>query len=291
MERERWYQLYRLAVELSRGWRDGHVYSCALIVGVYLWAVLHDRPVSWACNPANWPAEINIGKLPAQDRMSRRLRTKAVRDLLALMEHAIRQQTNAPETAAEPLVVDGKPLAVGNYSKDPEAKVGRAAGRFARGYKINVLWGPAAVPLAWDVWPMNVNEKVMAKELVGRLSGTGWIFGDAQYDGNELYDLCFERGFRLIAPRQKRGDFGHHYQSPHRVFAAQLMEGDTRFSKIFHAQRTSIERKFGNWTSFGSGLAPLPSWVRRHARVRLWVQAKFLINACRILQRRERAIA
>jgi hypothetical protein len=289
MERERWLRLYRLAVELSHGWPDGHFYCAALIVGVYLWAALHDRPVCWACDLVNWPADLRMGKLPPQWTMSRRLHSTAVRDLLKLMEDAMRQASDTE--ASEPLVTDGKPLVVGNYSKDRDAKFGRAAGGFARGYKVDVIWGAAPVPVAWDVWSMNVNEKIMAKELVGRLPMTGWIFGDAQYDGNDVYDACFEHGFRLIAPRQKRGDFGHHYQSPHRVFAAQLMEESSAFHQLFHAHRSSIERKFGNWTSFGSGLAPLPSWVRRIDRVRLWVQAKFLINACRIIQRRERASA
>jgi hypothetical protein len=55
--------------------------------------------------------------------------------------------------------------------------------------------------------------------------------------------------------------------------------------RTFHAERTEIERRFGNWTSFGSDLAPQPSWVRRQHRVRLWVQAKLLINADRIRHR------
>jgi len=54
----------------------------------------------------------------------------------------------------------------------------------------------------------------------------------------------------------------------------------------FRQQRTQIERNFGNWTSFGGGLSPLPSWVRRLDRVRLWIQAKLLINAQRIQQKR-----
>ena len=46
MERERWLQLYRLACELCRSWGWGYRFSTACIVGVFLWAVIHDRPVS-----------------------------------------------------------------------------------------------------------------------------------------------------------------------------------------------------------------------------------------------------
>ena len=61
----------------------------------------------------------------------------------------------------------------------------------------------------------------------------------------------------------------------------QLLEGGGW--QLFHRDRTNIERKFGNCTSFGGGLAPLPSWVRRHRPVHLWVQAKLLIKAQRTL--------
>jgi hypothetical protein len=38
-------------------------------------------------------------------------------------------------------------------------------------------------------------------------------------------------------------------------------------------------------------MAPLPPWVRRLHRVRLWVQAKLLINALRILGKTPLALA
>jgi hypothetical protein len=53
-------------------------------------------------------------------------------------------------------------------------------------------------------------------------------------------------------------------------------------------QRLAVERAFGNCTSFGGGLAP---WVRRLHRVRLWVQAKLLIDALRIAQKTPVALA
>jgi hypothetical protein len=281
MERERWMRLYQLACELSRSWRFGHRYRVACIVGVYLWAVLHDRPISWSCQAANWPAELSGGRLPSASTMSRRLRTKAVQELLKLMENALKIATSPPPEPEPVQVIDAKPLPIGSYSKDPDARWGRAAGTMAKGYKLYAVWGPAAVPEAWSIGSMNVSEKRMAPELIRRTPGTGWLLGDAQYDSNELFDLAFERGFQLLAPRRKKGRFGHHYLSPHRRFSVQLLEGGGW--QPFHRDRTKIERKFGNCTSFGGGLAPLPSWVRRHHRVHLWVQAKLLINAQRTL--------
>ena len=282
MERERWKGLYQLACELSRSWRFGHRYSVACIVGVYLWGVLHDRPVSWSCQVDNWPQELPFRRLPSQSTMSRRLRTKAVQELLKLMENALKIATSPPPEPEPVKVIDAKPLPIGSYSKDPDARWGRAAGTMAKGYKLFAVWGSAALPEVWRMDSMNVSEKRMAPELIGRIPGQGWLLGDAQYDSNELFDLAYEHGFQMLAPRRKKGGFGHHYLSPHRRFSVQLLEGSAW--PAFHRDRTDIERKFGNCTSFGGGLAPLPSWVRRLHRAQLWVQAKLLINAQRTLQ-------
>jgi len=280
MERERWTRLYRLARELSRGWGFGWRFDTACIVGVFLWAVLHDRPVSWACDCGNWPAGLFRGRLPSQSTMSRRLRSEPVRRLLELMENA--WKTPVTEATPDPPVkiIDAKPLPIGSYSKDPDSRWGRAAGAIAKGYKFYAVWGSTAVPEVWEVFSMNRNEKAVAEELLPQLTGQGWLLGDAQYDSSRMYDLAFEHGHRLLAPRGKKGGFGHHYQSPHRIFATQLLENGGYGQ--FHKKRTQIERNFGNWSSFGGGLSPLPSWVRRLTRVRLWVQAKLLINAQRI---------
>lgn len=282
MERERWLGLYQLACESSRGWAFGHRYSVACIVGVYLWAVVHDRPTSWACQTMNWPADLHFGRLPSQSTMSRRLRSQAVKELLKLMEHALKNATSPPPSAESTMVIDAKPLPIGSYSKDADAAWGRGAGGMAKGYKLYAVWGSAGLPEAWRIAAMNVSEKAMAPELIRRTPSADWLLGDSQYDSNELFDLAFDHGVQLLAPRRKKGSFGHRYQSPHRRFSAKLLEGGAW--SIFHAERTNIERHFGNCTSFGGALSPLPSWVRRLHRVTLWVHAKLLINAARILQ-------
>jgi hypothetical protein len=282
MERERWMGLYQLACELSRSWGFGHRYSVACIVGVYLWAVLHDRPVRWSCQAANWPDEFRFRRLPSQSTMSRRLRTTAVQELLKLMENALKIATSPPPEPEPVQIIDAKPLPIGSYSKDPDARWGRACGTMAKGYKLYAVWGAAGVPEVWRVRSMNVSEKSLADELIRRVPGRGWLLADSQYDSNELFDLAYEQGLQLLAPRRKKGQFGHHYLSPHRRFAVQVLEGDGW--RAFHRERTGIERKFGNCTSFGGGLAPLPSWVRRLPRVTLWIQTKLLINAQRIRQ-------
>lgn len=56
MERELWTVLYRRACELDDLWKSGAYspYDASTIVGVYLWAVIWDRPTVWACDPGNW---------------------------------------------------------------------------------------------------------------------------------------------------------------------------------------------------------------------------------------------
>ena len=287
MERVRWLELYRLAVELGKAFPGGVRYSSAVMVGVFLWAVIHDRPVSWACEREHWPAQREFRRLPSQSVMSRRLRSKAVKGLLDAMEEALRERGEPHWVKA----VDSKPLVVGPYSKDREARWGRATKHgFARGYKLHAVWDGRALPDAWRIEPLNVADTQAARELLPRLSGSGYLLGDGQYDSNPLYDLAGEHAHQLVAPRRKTAKgLGHQRHSPYRLRAMELQQHD--FGLALSRQRSQIERSFGGLTCFGGGLAPLPSWVRRRHRVELWVQAKLLVNGTRLLHRQSLAVA
>jgi len=282
MEREHWTQLYALAQRLGKSLQDRGRYTTALIVGVFLWAAVHDRPVSWACRRENWPQELRPRRLPSQSTMSRRLRSPSTIQLLAAIEAAFQEPSQ--DKALE--IIDAKPLPVGGYSKDPDVRWGCAAGGHWKGYKFFAIWGHGPVPRAWQIAPMSSNERRVAQELIPRLRGQGQLLGDSQYDANYLYDWAAQHGYQLLAPRQRRGGLGHHYQSPYRIQAIRIMEGPQREDIL--QKRNAIERTFGNWTSFGGGLAPLPAWIRRPHRVRLWIHAKILINAVRITKIRAR---
>ena len=283
MEREHWKQLYDLARRLGKPLRDRGRYTTAFIVGVFLWAVVHDRPVSWACRRENWPEDFRPRHLPSQSTMSRRLRCTSTTDLLSAIDAAFQEppQENAVE------IIDAKALPVGGCSKDPDVRWGPAAGGSWKGYKFFAIWGRGAMPRAWKIAAMSVSEKRTARTLIRQLRGRGRLLGDSQYDVSYLYDLAAKHGYELLAPRQHPGtSLGHHYQSPHRIHAIQVMEGSQ--GRAILEQRKAIERTFGNWTSFGGGLSPLPAWVRRTHRVQLWTQAKLLVNAVRIAKIRNR---
>jgi transposase len=284
MEREHWKQLYAWAERLGKSLEDRGRYTTAFIVGVFLWAVIHDRPVSWACQRENWPEDLHPRRLPSQSTMSRRLRRASTTELLAAIEAAYR---HAPRGSSVE-IIDAKPLPVGGYSKDPDVRWGRAAGGSWKGYKFFAIWGAGSMPCAWKIAAMSVSEKRVARELIPRLRGRGRLLADSQYDVSYLYDLAAQHGYQLLAPRRYPGaSLGHHYQSPHRIRAIQVMEGPQ--GREILKRRNAIERTFGNWTSFGGGLSPLPAWVRRPYRVQLWTQAKLLVNAARITRIRSRS--
>lgn len=275
MERELWKQLYRVVVRLDNLWTNGW-YRAGEIVVVFLWAAIHDRPTSWACEARNWPDEL-ARPLPPQCTMSRRLRSRGVRALLAKVE---------AELGGDPCQwwtqrMDSKPLPVGPHSKDPDAKYGRAARGFARGYKMHVIWGGGPLPSRWGIEPMNTGDSTAARRLVAELPGSGYLVGDSQYDSNPLHKAA-SPNHQVVAPQQRPGkSLGHRPHEPSRLHALELL---TRpFGKALLRYRNEIERLFGTLTNFAAGLSPLPSWVRRPHRVHQWVQAKLLIYAIRQL--------
>lgn len=278
MERERWETVYRMLVCWDQ-WGHRGLYSSAVIVAVYFWAVLHDRPVCWACLAKHWPDDISLRRrLPSQATMSRRLRELDVQVLLTKI--AERLQT-AQGDAAAVKIVDAKPLPVGGYSRDPDARWGYAVRGYLKGYKLFAIWGNGPLPCCWKVGSMNLSEPRVAENLMPQVSGQGYLLGDKVYDINRLYDAAHAANHQLLTDRKRpTAGLGHRRHSPHRLRAIALLK--TKKGQRLYRQRTCIERQFGGLTNFGGGLAPLPNWVRRLHRVRLWVQAKMIINALRI---------
>jgi hypothetical protein len=273
MERELWTALYALARQLERRDERG-VYPVASIVGVWLWAVIHDRPVCWACLPSNWPQQ-PFRTLPSQPTVSRRMRSAAVRELLQRMMMALRE----PQVDWVK-IVDAKPLPVGGCSKDPDARWGRGAKHLIKGYKLYAIWGRDALPIAWDVAPAQTSEQHMSERMIPGLSGGGYLLGDKLYDINKLYDAAANAGHQLLAARKRpHGGLGHRRHSRHRLRCLELLQ--TSFGQNLYAHRGQIEQRFAQLTNFAGGLAPLPNWVRRLHRVKLWLTGKLLIYAVR----------
>ena len=279
MERE---LFRRLKTELAglgphlvpKGWRS----SDAVIAAVYFWAVIHDRPVSWACIAGHWPGRERPRRLPSQSQMSRRLRKESVRRLIdALEERVLRAGRPAPLACA----MDGKALPVGAHSHDRNATWGSGPGGHVRGYKLHTIRSLGGTLVIWRVAPMNVDEREMARRMLPNARCAGYILADAMYDANYL---ALRHGGQLLAPRRMgshRGlAAGRH--SPGRLRGKDLLENTvSAFGREVHHLRGGIEREYGYLSSTGGLLAPLPAWVRTYPRVRLWVQAKLILAELR----------
>jgi hypothetical protein len=288
MERKLWLTLYKAALGIAYdpGPRCEPEHDDRIIVAVYLWAVIHDRPTDWACRRSHWPDRLMPRPLPSQPTMSRRLRTAAVRRLL----NALLRPYRRPWWVR---CLDSKPLAVGGCTKDPDARPGRSTGGWFRGYELHAIWGPGPAPDAWEVLPADRGEPTAARLLVPRCGGRGYLLGDSSYDSNPLHAAASRRRLQVVA-RPKKADrgLGHRAHAAGRLRSRELLRppwcgppfpaGARPFGVALYAHRAAIERSFGRLTCFGGGLGPLPAWVRRLWRVRLWVQAKLLINAARI---------
>jgi Transposase DDE domain len=279
MERKLWTRLYPIIVATcQRISHSGVLFSDRWILLVYFWAVIHDRPTSWACQQTNWPDDLRPVRLPSQPTMSRRLRTAHVHWALAL----IMEQLRGDPAAGLLKFIDAKPLPVGGASKDPDAHWGRGTRVLFKGYKLFALWGPGPVPLAWEVRSADRSESTEADRLIPHLGGGGYLLGDAIYDCNRLYDLAMSHEHQLIAvPKRPGRGLGHCRQSPYRLRGLALLASP--FGQELYEARSQIERDFAHLTSFGGGLSGLPSWVRRSGRVGTWVEAKLIINGIRAL--------
>jgi hypothetical protein len=285
MERELWKALYLLATNLDKRWGRWK-YSTAEIVAVYFWAVLHDRPTSWAAQAAEWPPDLRPESLPPQSTLSRRLKHPDAVELMTAVEQQLVVLVGLGKHWIH--ILDAKPLAVSPISQDRDAAWGRGARGMQKGYKVHAIWNGGPLFTSWSLAPMNSSEKVLARRMMESMLGGGYLLADSQYDANYLYDEAKKSGFQLVArktPGRGRGGLGHRRNSPSRLRSIELLT--TRFGVELYRERNNIERMFGVLTSTGGILGPLPAWVRRFHRVRHWVQAKLILNALRWIKTRQ----
>jgi hypothetical protein len=279
-------QLWTLIVAVlatidKRRKRANENFSDEDIVKVFYWSVIHDRPISWACQRRNWPLHLRRRSLPSNTTMSRRLRSSSVVVLLDALERRV----SAPRQPHLYWMIDGKPLVISGCSKDRQAGYGRAARSKAKGYKIHAIVAADGSVASWRVAPMNKDERVMAERMLKRADIAGYIAADANYDSNKIHKICDERGNRqFVSPRRygKGRKVGHRAQSPGRLRSIALLENpEPRFGEQLLKDRAAIERHFAHTTNWGGGLTHLPPWVRTYKRVRRWVQAKITLNGLR----------
>jgi hypothetical protein len=282
------HQLWKAIVALAEAFDKTplptrHDFPDAWIAAVYYWAVLFDRPTSWACDRRNWPIHLRHRRsLPSPSCVSRRLNSPSV---IALLDELARRVT-APTGPGAFWMIDGKPLPVGGASGDKQAKAGRAVGGTARGYKLHAILNPQGQIAAWRIAPMNADERTVAAELIREANIQGYLVADANYDSNPLHAICDALGdLQLVTPRRyakTAQGTGHRRQTDGRKRLLERLDHPTSdFATGLLDARAAIERHFANLTNWGGGLGPLPAWVRTPKRVDRWVRAKLTINAVR----------
>jgi len=284
MERELWRRIVGALKRLPPTRPRNAVYTDPQIMAVYLWSVLHDRPVSWACDRRNWPMQAWRRSLPDQSTMSRRLAGARTQHLLEILMDRL----EPIEREALVLRIDGKPLPVAKHSQDRRAAIGRGAGGFQKGYKLHAMYAQSNRPIAYRITPLNVDERVVAQQMLREHQlGEGYLLADANYETNPLYDQAAQIGRVLVTPRRFRHAKGlgqSRLHSLHRVAMIQRLKDPSPFIRRLLCTRRAIETKYANLTNFGGGLTHLPPWVRGR-RVEPYVIAKILIRLTRDLVR------
>lgn len=289
MERDLWQAIVQAIRDVAPPVGGGrYTFSDVDVLRTFFWAVLHNKPISWACQAAHWPLVYCRRAHPTPSTMSRRLRSPQIQHHLDQLESRLKGRW--PKGFVQ--IIDGKPLPIGGNGSDPDAAFGRGAGGVAFGYKLHAIYAANGVPWVWEVQPLNVDERVVARRLIARHDSGGYLLGDKHFDANELYDLAAQHGMQLVVARMRGAQcrLGHRLQSPGRLRSKALLEDSyTGFGPALYKRRPDIERFFGMLTTPWYGLNPLPPSVRRLPRVRRWVQAKLIIYLITRIQRAQTA--
>src|SRR5260221_1892355 len=119
MEPELWGETSAAISAVALGWERhaGDRHCTPLIVRVYHWACLHDRPISWACKPKHWTPSTRPEVLPSQSTMSRRARRED-------FERVLKRVSDRMNSKAQPSEVkegDGQTLVLPNHRNRPAA--------------------------------------------------------------------------------------------------------------------------------------------------------------------------
>jgi hypothetical protein len=255
-------------------------YSDRDVLLVVIWAALHDRPIAWACHSENWNQRALLPRLPHASTVSRRSRSVTFKAFFDDAQQRLREALGTPTRSA---VIDGKPLRVSDYSRDPDARNGRAYRRFGKGYKLHAVVDLRGMVLGFEVLPLNVNERVPATRLLVSLPReVRRVLADGNYDSGRLHELLEGTGVKFYAPPLKLYAGPRSHPRRHRLI--RLLQG--RFGARITNDREHIERQFGLMGNIGCGLKELPNWVRRQHRVTRWIGAKLLVHHAFLIHKR-----
>ena len=185
-------------------------YSDGLITLIYFFAVLSDRSGRWACDRRNWPLWYRRLKLSSYSQYNKRIKSPWIRGIINQINAQLRDRLGHSFEK----VADGKPLVVGGFSHDPDARLGKVPDGWAKGYKLHVIVDSCGGIDAFEVTALDAGEATVLRRLIPGADLAGAILrADANYDSNPTYRVAAQAHARLIAPRRKPGTgLGHHPQ-------------------------------------------------------------------------------
>ena len=256
-------------------------YSDQQIVKMYLWSVWHDRPLCWACQRSHYHHPYRPKQLPSVSQFCRRVQALRIGRML---EHVHRRLAEG-DRPIDILSVDGKALAVSDYSGDPDAATGYGCGRFQRGYKLHACVSDDDRIPCFQVHPMNTAEQTIACDLLDQTLAPGQlVLGDSNYDSSRLYRCCDDRQAMMLTPLKGRSRQAKRRQQmpTTRLNALRLWEQHPALARTLLKERDRIERVFATLCGVGEGLKGLPAWVRTLPRVRRWVTGKIIFYHARL---------
>jgi Transposase DDE domain len=262
-----------------------------LIVAMYLWAVLHDRCLSWACHRVHYNTLFRPrGPLPSISQFTRRIKSEECRMIL----QRVHDDLVARGTPGLLNYIDAKALLVSPVSKDPDARRGHITGGFGKGYKFHAYITESRRVHVWCVTPLNTDEKTIAREYLLPLippppdPASTLTLTDSGYDAAPLYKAFEAHGQTLLAPVRGKQFVGPDGRSkrkwtemgPQRRDAVKTWENHPTLANYVMEQRNNAEGTF-SVLSMAMGLHALPPFVRRLPRVRRWAGAKIILYHAR----------
>ena len=269
---------HRLLHDPSLARRRDCTYGDGIILLIHFYATLRNCSLLWASDRDHWPLWCRaVLRMPSYSQANRRLKTPAISQLIAFIDRELRDRL----MRGKDKVTDGKPLVVGGFSHDPDARWGKVPDGWARGYKLHVVVDAVcAVIDAFELTSLDRGEAtVLRSRLLRQLDLRGvTVRADANYDSNPTYRCIADAGGRLIAPRRKPNTgIGHHPQHPDRLAAIRQLEQTPGELRTHRRQRNRVEQALGHLSNLPFGLWALPGFVRHLDRVRRWVAAKIVL--------------
>ncbi|QOV89752.1 transposase [Humisphaera borealis] len=154
--------------------------------------------------------------------MSRRLRTVGMSQLFERLLAIVSEKFGTPLVKQ----IDSKPLVVGAYSKDPDARRGRLAdGQFCKGYRLHAV-SHGRIFKQFLIDSLNTNDAVVGPKLLPKLEGGGYVLGDNAYDTNDCHEASASAGHQLVAPPREvnKGKRDKKYNGPERLRGLDIID-------------------------------------------------------------------